>query len=45
MTARLSSRLRRAFAFACLGLLGAAAASLAADPKVLNVYNLSLIHI
>ena len=44
MTARLSTRLRRALALVCLvclGLLGAAGTSLAADPKALNVYNWS----
>ena len=41
MPARLSTRLRRALALVCLGLLGAADVALAADPKVLNVYNWS----
>ena len=41
MSARLSTRLRRAFALACLSLVGAAGQILAADPKVLNVYNWS----
>ncbi len=42
MPARLSTRLRRAFALACLGIVvGAAGPTLAADPKVLNVYNWS----
>ncbi len=41
MPARLSTRLRRALALVCLGLLGTAGMAFAADPKVLNVYNWS----
>ena len=41
MPARLSTRLRRSFAVIGIALLGAGGATLAADPKVLNVYNWS----
>ncbi len=41
MPARLSICLCRALALVCLGLLGTAGMALAADPKVLNVYNWS----
>ena len=41
MPARLPTRLRRSFAVIGIALLGAGGATLAADPKVLNVYNWS----
>ena len=41
MTARRPTRLRWAFAHVCFALLGAAGPALAADPKVLNIYNWS----
>jgi putrescine transport system substrate-binding protein len=41
MPARLSIRLHRSFALVVVALLGAAGQALAADPKVLNIYNWS----